>query len=141
VPTRRERIAEAAPYALAAIGLYITRGQGWGDQLSMAIGMGLFVPIGALLLIMICEYVTTRIVDVKDRDALPDRVRTYAAMLAIVSLYGLAQRSQENQLERLVQCIQDEQTTEYGTEPITGATLRWCDEEYYDDDTFTDLEL
>jgi len=142
VATRRERLAETAPYALAAaVGLYVSRGQGLEDQLLVAIGMGLFIPIGALLLILISEYVTARIVDVTDRDALPARLRTYAAVLAIVAVYGLGQRWKETQLDRLVQCVQDEQTTEYGSRPVTGATLRWCAQEYHDDNPVTDLEM
>jgi len=142
MPTRRERVAEAAPYALAAaVGLYVTRGQGLGDQLVMAVGMGLFIPLGAVLLVMVCEYVTARIIHVDERDRLPDRFRTCAAMLAIVAMYGLGQRWKEAQLERLVECIQDEQTTENGRWPVTAATLRWCDQEYGDDEVYTDLDF
>jgi hypothetical protein len=142
VPTRRERVAEAAPFALAAaVGLYVARGQELGDQLVMAVGMGIFIPTGALLLILVCEYVTARIIRVGERNRLPDRFRTYAAALAIVAVYGLAQRWQDNQLERLVECIQDEQTTENGRWPVTAATLRWCDQEYHEDDASVDLDV
>jgi hypothetical protein len=138
----RESVAGAAPYVLAAgVGLYAARGQGLGEQLIMAAGMGVFVPIGAHLLLLISEYLIARIVHVRERDALPEHLKTVAAVLAIVALYGLAQRWQENHLERLIQCIQDEQTSDYGSTPITATTLRWCDQEYHIDHPISDLEL
>jgi hypothetical protein len=140
-PSRRERIAEAAPFALAAaVGLYVSRARGLENQLTTALGMALLIPSGGLFLLVVCEYTVARIAKVADREALPDRLRTYAAVLALVVLYGLAQRWREGQLEQLVACIQDEQTTDYGTRAVTSATLRYCATDYHDDEPYADFE-